>query len=181
MLDSPTATRLPKAELKAKIECFYYDKWGDEFSEYDGARMGKLFYNGPDKNKAKYVCKLPRMKLARFIRLVSGHNSLFYFRSKVDPEIRPTCRFCLEEDETFWHIINHCPRFFTYRREQFADQIIQNDHRWRIDELISFSYLPGINHALEGDTGLEWFGDGAWNDGNVSTDSGGLDEPSGIG
>ena len=112
------------------IESFYYDKWDIEFKSYKGARMGKLFYNGPDKNKAKYVCKLARARMARFIRVVSGHNSLFYFRNKIDADIKPTCRFCLEADETFEHIVNDCPRFYTFRREYFYDTKIINDHAW---------------------------------------------------
>ena len=29
---------------------------------------------------------------------------------------------------------------------------------WSTKDLIDFSNLPGINDALEGDTGLEWYG-----------------------
>ena len=87
-----------KAELRNKVSDYLNNTWKKQFEQYNGARMGKLFYNGPDSIKAGYVMKLSRLQLARFIRIISGHNSLFYFRSKVDPDIKPTCRFCLEED-----------------------------------------------------------------------------------
>ena len=61
---------LPKAELKGEIESLFYNRWKDDFESYEGARMGKIFYKGPDKNKAKYVMKLPRLKLARFVRII---------------------------------------------------------------------------------------------------------------
>ena len=116
----PLSVGFPKAHITSLLENYFYNLWKVEFQEYEGARMGKLFYNGPDKNKAKYVCKLSRARLARFIRIISGHNSLFYFRSRIDPEIKPTCRFCLEDHETFDHLVNHCPRFNSYRREYLS-------------------------------------------------------------
>ena len=175
-MTSPLVVGFPKAHLTEQVEKYFYNLWEKEFQNYDGARMGKLFYKRPDKIKAKYVCKLSRARLARFIRIISGHNSLFYFRSKVDPDIRPTCRFCLENIETFDHLINDCPRFNTYRREFFYDIKIQNDHEWNIQTLIDFSYLPGINHALEGDTDLGWYGEGNWDH-----EAGSLSDSEGVG
>ena len=119
--------------------------------------MGKDFYSGPDVIKAKEVAKLTRAKLARFIRIISGHNSLFYFRHKMDPEVSPTCRFCSETDETFIHIANDCPRFHLTRREYFQDLNIINDHQWSVDKLLAFSFTSGINEALEGDTRIELY------------------------
>ena len=158
----------PFVEVKNKIESFVYAIWRKNFEAYEGARMGKLFYSGPDKNKAKYVTKLPRMKLARFIRIISGHNSLFYFRNKIDAEVKPNCRFCGYKSEDFYHLLNECPRFIIYRREYFYNKEITNDMNWSVKDLIDFSNLPGINDALEGDTGLEWYG--IWYDGDSSDD-----------
>ena len=148
---------VPRVEIKNRINTFIYSKWQAEFNAYDKARMGKSFYHGPDSCKAKYVLKLSRAHLARFIRIISGHNSLFYFRSKVDSEISPICRFCNEEDETFLHLVNDCPRFLLDRRDKFLDQLICNDHMWSVQTLLDFSFLPGINDALEGDTRIELY------------------------
>ena len=150
---------MPLCEIKREATEFFYNRWKENFQQYEGARMGKLFYEGPDKDKAKYVLKLARGKLARFIRIISGHNSLFYFRSKVDPDVNPQCRFCLEADEDFEHLVNHCPRFYEGRTDKFQAQIITNDHMWSVQALLDFSYLPGISEALEGDTGLYLYGD----------------------
>ena len=136
----------------------FYGLWKKEFRDYDAARMGKQFYYGPDKLRAKQVLALSRGKLSRFIRIISGHNSLFYFRSLVDPDISPTCRFCLETDETFFHIINECPRFISARRDILRNEPVGDDHQWTVSDLLSFSFLPGVNDALEGDTRLELFG-----------------------
>ena len=102
--------------------------------------------------------KLSRLQLARFIRIISGHNSLCYFRSKVDGDISPLCRFCLEDNETFDHFVRYCPRFYTLRTQYFLDEIITNNHEWSIRDLNDFSYTPGIDAALQGSTALSLFG-----------------------
>ena len=119
--------------------------------------MSKLFYIKPDRKQGKYVLKLGRLELSRLIKLVTGHNGLFYFRSKVDPEISSICRFCMEEDECFFHLVNDCPRFFLTRRDIFLDRLICNDHEWSVRQLIDFSFSLGINDALEGDTRIGLF------------------------
>ena len=53
--------------------------------------------------------------------------------------------------------MNDCPHFSTSQREFFENKIILNDHNWDPDKLIDFSYLPGINEALEGDSHVEWY------------------------
>ena len=154
--------QIPNSEVKNKIYTDHYSKWTEEWHDYKEARMTKFFYGRPDKNKAKYVCKLNRVKLSRFVRIITGHNSLFYFRNKVDSEINSICRFCLEEDETFIHLLMICPRFNEKRKEIFLGKEIKDDLEWKIDELLRFSETSGINDALEGDTSLRWFGED-WN------------------
>ena len=134
------------------------------------------FTNGPDRAKAKYVLKLSRLRAARFIRIISGHNSLFYFRHKIDAEINPCCRFCNEEDETFYHLLNDCPRFSTNRREILYNKQVSNNHKWSVQELIEFSLLPGVDNALQGDTSLRWYDATNNNSGQSSAE-----EASGIG
>ena len=104
-----TIITTPKIEVKNRITETFYRMWGEEWHEYKGGRMAKEFYRGPDSNKAKYVYKLSRMELSRYLRIIAGHNGLFYFCSKVDQEISPFCRFCNEKQETFLHYINDCP------------------------------------------------------------------------
>ena len=140
----------PHCEIQRQILEFFYSWWTSDFQAYDGTRMGKLFYKGPDKDKAKYVLKLSRADLARFVRIISGHNSLMYFRNKVDGEVDPKCRFCGGEDEAFEHLVNECPRFREGRTDKFLDQVISDDHMWSVRALLDFSSLPGINEALEG-------------------------------
>ena len=119
--------------------------------------MAKQFYNGPDSNQAKYILKLGRLELSRILRLISGHNGLFYFKHKVDPEINPQCRFCLEDNETFYHLITDCPVFKLSRDSIFLDEIIDETINWSVRKLLDFSYLAGVREAIDGSTELRLF------------------------
>ena len=114
--------------------------------------MTKQFYNAPNKNLAKSVYKLCRMELSRFVRIITGHNGLFYFKSKIDKEISPACRFCLEKEETFHHLVDNCPIFNQNRVDIFRDTCPDSSMQWKVKDLLSFSNIPVINVAIEGDT-----------------------------
>ena len=119
--------------------------------------MGKQFYAAPDRNKAKYVIKLNRIELSRFIKLISGHNGLFYFKHQIDKEINSICRFCLMEEETFFHLATSCPKFWQSRRDIFLDEEVSDDMKWSVRNLLLLSNIGGIREAIDGGTGLEWF------------------------
>ena len=99
---------MPISEIKKKIKEFSESRWKDEWQKYKGARMSKLFYDGPDKNKAQKILQMSSYKVGRLVRLLSGHNNLNYFQNLIDG-INPLCRLCEEEDETFDHWVTECP------------------------------------------------------------------------
>ena len=43
------------------------------------------------------------------------------------------------------------------RQDKFLDQFISNDHMWSVQSLLDFSFLPGIDDALQGDTRIELY------------------------
>ena len=119
--------------------------------------MAKQFYKKPDSNQAKYVIKLNRLEISRLLRLISGHNGLFYFKNKIDAEINAVCRFCLEKDETFYHFITDCPAFYQSREEIFLDETIDVSETWSVRNMLDFSYLPGVREAIDGSTDIRLF------------------------
>ena len=137
-----------------------YNRWENSWLEYGDARMAKIFYRKPDSNLAQKVLSLSRCELGRFLRLVSGHNGLFYFKSIIDGEVSATCRFCNIHTETFYHLATDCPRFIQSRNDVFLDALPLSHTEWSVRGLLSFSYIPAINAALEGDTRIELFGMG---------------------
>ena len=76
----------------------------------------------------------------------------------MDGEISATCRFCNIHTETFYHLATECPRFIQSRADIFLDVLPLSHTEWSVRGLLSFSYIPAINAALEGDTRIELFG-----------------------
>ena len=129
--------------------------------------MTKIFYLKPDKNQAKYVHKLGRLELSRFIKIITGHNALFYFKNKIDSEINPQCRFCLEADETFYHLAMECPIHRLSRNDIFLDKPPETNTKWSVRALLDFSQVNGIREALDGDTSIHLYGeDHNWDSSN---------------
>ena len=46
--------------------------------------------------------------LSTWIKSITGHNNLAYFQPKLNPGIDPTCRLCLQANETLHHLMTDC-------------------------------------------------------------------------
>ena len=87
--------------------------------------------------------------MRRLIEIVTGHNNLNYFQSKIYPlDVSPNCRFCEEEDETFEHLLNECPCFLNDRRDILLNIRIVDTINWNPQLLLKFSNIPAIKEAL---------------------------------
>ena len=124
--------------------------WQQEWIVYPQAEHTKLFYNGPCHNKARYVYKLARLELGRFVRIVTGHNNLNAFQTRIRLHNDPACRLCSLSPETFWHLVRQCPRLRLLQEDLFADDPPDSRGKWSVRKLLAFSYNPTINSALEG-------------------------------
>lgn len=138
------------ATLKADIKRAVYKEWEQEWTSQSTAHHTRSFYSKPCPLKAKFVYKLARLELGRFLRIISGHNNLNFFQTKIGLWGDPRCRFCGGNNETVMHLVHSCPCFHTSRREIFTNGPPSGDLGWSVRELLSFSYIPAINSAFEG-------------------------------
>ena len=115
-------------------------------AQMDNQSRLQALLNKPDTARAKKILQLPRLKMKRLVEIITGHNNLSYFQFKVDPDVNPLCRFCEEENETFHHFITDCPRLRQFRLDCIRHF---DEHSWKVDELLNFSYIPEINDYLE--------------------------------
>ena len=76
-------------------------------------------------NVSKVLLRLGRKDLSIMGQAITGHNRLNKHESKVNSEIDPTCRFCMEDEETAWHVVGQCPAFWKERRDIFKTHILQ--------------------------------------------------------
>ena len=58
------------------------------------------------------------------------------------------CRLCEEEEETFIHILNECPRLNDTRKNIFKDKMYFNEYLWSIKQLLEFMDTPNMNCML---------------------------------
>ena len=57
----------------------------------------------------------------------------------MDSNIDPTCRFCLEEEETTWHLAAECPALWQNRRDIFYEYIgLDIPPKWNPHQIILF-------------------------------------------
>ena len=102
-----TQTPIPWQVAKSKIEEYTTSKWKQRWVTTPQYKHTKLFYESPNK-KSKYILKMGTYMLNKWIKSITGHNNLAYFQSKLNPEIDPTCRLCLQANETLHHLMTEC-------------------------------------------------------------------------
>jgi hypothetical protein len=139
----------PICEIKPLVEEWLVRKWNKQWTEYNEGRMSKQFIKEFDKRKARAALSFGRARLGTLIRIITGHNALYYIKNKIDKEIDSLCRFCLEDDETFWHMATECPVFWRERRDIFLGKEIC-DGKWETGDLIAFAEIYKISMELDG-------------------------------
>ena len=141
---------MPQATIKRSIRDYVFRLWTKEWHASPMVTHSKAFYYSPNPCKAKYVYKLARLELGRFIRIITGHNNFNYFQTRIGLYNSSVCRFCDHPKETFLHILHDCPSFWQLRRDCFHDSQPSSDMQWSVRDLVEFSYTPAINKAIEG-------------------------------
>ena len=99
----------PQATIKREIKDHIYATWAQEWQTDPRARHTRSFYSTPSPRKAKYVYGLARLELGRLVRIITGHNNLNFFQTKIGLWGDPECRFCHEGPETITHLLAYCP------------------------------------------------------------------------
>ena len=148
--DSDPHVHMPHSQIKSDIHKAILQLWTAEWQSDTSAAHTKFFYNGPSTHKAKHVYKLARLELGRFVRLITGHNNLNHFQTRIGLWGSPTCRLCGQDNESFIHLLTACPRLRLTRQDIFLDRIPCNDMHWSARSLLDFSFIPTINQAFEG-------------------------------
>ena len=124
--DTPDTTHhvdIPWALKKAQIKEFYMQTWTKRWNNLEGHTHTKLFLHTPDPDKARGILRLSRGYLTLFVRALTGHNFLGKHQNHVDPEISKVCRYCQEDEETFYHFLTECPSLRQIRTDIFQDTL----------------------------------------------------------
>ena len=138
-------TPIPKSQAKHIIDEAIRAEWKKRWNNAPHNKHTKLFYSGPNKNKATKI--LSRSHLTKLNAIITGFNCLSYKQFKAVPTINPLCRLCGEENETYWHLATECPRLKSYREETFLDKPPVQDN-WDATSLINFSTYQTVYNMM---------------------------------
>ena len=95
-------------------------KWSKAWCAYPEARQTKIWFPIPDPKKSQQLLQMKRANLGRIVQFLTGHNKLKRHRNIQDGITDPeSCRLCLEEEESSYHVIAECPALQSYRRKVF--------------------------------------------------------------
>ena len=111
-------------------------------------RQTKIWFPRPNMTKSNFSFNQSRTKLGLLVEMITGHNRLNRHESLVTKgEVDPLCRFCLEDDETFWHVIGECPALWLKRRDSFNSFFLENPPEWNFFSLLKFLRLADMEEA----------------------------------
>ena len=66
---------------------------------------------------SKQILKLPRVDLKHLIEIITGHNNLKSFSTKIKQLNNTQCRLCNEGPENIIHLMTECKKLDTERYE----------------------------------------------------------------
>ena len=141
-------TLVPWGSVKTAINGAIQTEWNNRWKNLPKHDATKYFWKKADKNKSRGILNLCRTDLALLIKAITGQNLLAYHQSKINIDISKFCRLCEESEETFIHLVSHCPRLIETRRDIFQDKTFGLDHTWSIRRLMEFIRLPVITRML---------------------------------
>ncbi|XP_044262788.1 uncharacterized protein LOC123010152 [Tribolium madens] len=87
----------------------------------EGCMQSKAAMAKPCMKRAKYCLDLSRDKLRRLIGIWTGHCRLNQHLQKMGAVDDPTCRGCLEDDESARHVLCYCPALASTRGSMLGD------------------------------------------------------------
>ena len=114
--------------------------------------MDTLKPNGWSSGKRNIDVGNPTTKSARRVYITGHNSSLSYFQAKLEPEINSPCRLCLNDAETFYHLLVDCPSLRSIQTDIFQDLIPIPDMSRSIRKLITFIENPTVHNLLKPST-----------------------------
>ena len=113
--------------------------WTLRWQSYKEGRQTKIWFPKPKLTFSEILIGKNRRELGLFVQMLTGHCRLNRHESLINPSVDPTCRLCLEEEETAWHVIGECPALWIKRRDSFDTLFLDNPPKhWKVKQLQKF-------------------------------------------
>ena len=143
----------PKAMQKKAINEYFHGKWSKAWKGYSQARQTKIWFPEPDYKKSLQLLKKERNALGRLVQFFTGHNKLKRHRNIQNGVNDPhSCRLCLEEEESSFHIIAECPALQYLRSRVFklpTPITLPNPPDWTVSQVDGFLNKSSVGDMLD--------------------------------
>ena len=73
-----------------------------------------------------------------WIKCITEPNNLAYFQFKLNPEIDPICRLCLQANETLHHLMTDCEATTSLQMDIMKNQTPLPDMTWSVKDINKF-------------------------------------------
>ena len=140
----------PKVRQRNEINNFFNRKWSKSWESYKLARQTKIFFPTPDAKKSSKLLQLDRSSLGLMVQFLTGHNRLKR-HANIQTNVTDlySCRFCLEDEESSYHVIAECPALKPYRNVAFGNSsTLPNPMEWSITQVWNFLKISSIDTLL---------------------------------
>ena len=140
----------PLSYIKSRIREGLRQEWNTRWQNLTTCRQTKLWFPSLDLSKSKQLMKLSRPSLSILVQAITGHNSLAYHESKLNPGFDPACDLCDSgERQTTEHLTTQCDAFWYQRSELFGEYTTTLPREWSVAKLAGFLRVPSIGSAYD--------------------------------
>ena len=95
--------------IKKNIDTYIHKIWNKRWIMSKECKISRSFLPNITYNKIKYMSMWPRKELQLLSYIITGHGPFKAHLGKWTNIDNITCDYCLESDETSWHLWNECP------------------------------------------------------------------------
>ena len=139
---------VPTCEFKLLVRDGLDKRWTKQWRVLDGHRQTKLWFDGPCRPKAYVGLRLDRVSLGTMVQFITGHNFMARHSHLLKEWDDPTCRLCLEEEETAWHVVAECPATRCLREDIFQEHFLWPNPKWSVKQITTFLRRESIGELM---------------------------------
>lgn len=123
---------LPTSPASIRLECkkLLLAKWTQKWQSRPDCRQTKQWFPAPDPLVSQQIMRLNRRSLSTLVQIITGHNFMNRHNAVIGDTEDPTCRLCMEDEETTLHIVAECPALARRRQEIFEVPFLTTPLHW---------------------------------------------------
>ena len=135
--------------VKGLLRSRFREQWNIRWQNSDTCRQTKQWFPAVNQRLSDQLLRLDRKNFSGMVQFITGHNYLNRHEALIDSQVDPLCRFCLEEEETSFHIIAECPALAVARFNTLGAPLLTLPLVWSVSQVASFLREARIGFLLD--------------------------------